>query len=254
MIHVGRYFVCEGFNFSLEWRYSLRGWHCGHRATLKTICRMQLFSRFRIFIGKLYSLQNCSPNQPTPWGKAWEKPADNTDCREKELTHPPTMAGSGTVEDFRRTVQFVSSLNQKIWCPACRRRRRSFQDTEYFSGNYIVSVRIYTNNMEVKITGPTHTQKPPKTKFGCLHGGIIENGLTRNLLSRTVPVYVQVCAHRVWPSECSAEDRYNNSNKNIINITKHTTTPLYAHVPHHTIDTVPTFTHSCMQPCPLSTL
>ena len=52
-------------------------------------------------------------------------------------------------------------------------------------------------------------RNPPKTECGCLHGGVIENGRTRNPLLYTCR---GVGAHTGWPPECSAEDRYNNNN------------------------------------------
>ena len=49
---------------------------------------------------------------------------------------------------------------------------------------------------------------------GCLHGGVIKNGHTRNpltLCSVHVLVHVQVWVHIAGdPQECSAEELYNN--------------------------------------------
>ena len=47
---------------------------------------------------------------------------------------------------------------------------------------------------------------------GCLHGGVIENGCTRNPLALwTVPVLVRVWVHILGDPQCSAGECYNNN-------------------------------------------
>ena len=55
----------------------------------------------------------------------------------------------------------------------------------------------------------THTHRvPPKMQCGCLHGGAIENGRTRNPLTLwTAPVRVWV--HILGDPQCSVEECYN---------------------------------------------
>ena len=74
-----------------------------------------------------------------------------------------------------------------------------------------VQVHILGDHQSVQLRNTTTTTWiPPKMERGCLHGGVIENGRTRNSLT-LCSVPVQVWVHIAGDPQCSAVECYNTN-------------------------------------------